>query len=66
MQSQILERILKLKEVCERTALSRSTVYLWIAEGRFPAAINLGNRSVGWLESEVSEWINERINSSRK
>jgi prophage regulatory protein len=54
-------RILKLKEVMDYTALSRSTIYKYISEDRFPRPISLGERSVGWLDSEVEEWILARI-----
>lgn len=54
-------RILKLKEVMGCTALSRSTIYKYLSEDRFPKPISLGERSVGWLDSEVEEWILARI-----
>ena len=57
--------ILRLPEVKARTGLSRSTIYLRIAEGKFPPPINLGERSVGWVESEIDAWIATRIEASR-
>jgi len=48
------------------TGLSRSTIYLRIAEGRFPKPIGLGGRAVGWLEAEIQEWLPRRIEASRK
>ena len=60
-----MQRILRLPEVMERTGLKRSTIYLHISESAFPKQINLGEHSVGWLESEVNEWIANRIASSR-
>jgi prophage regulatory protein len=53
--------ILRLPAVKLRTGLSRSTIYLRIAKGMFPAPISLGARSVGWLESEVDDWLEQRI-----
>ena len=58
-------RILRLSEVQARTGLSRTTIYEWMAAGRFPRAIPLGTRCVGWIESEIEEWIRERIAESR-
>lgn len=55
------ERFLRLSDVKERTGLSRSTIYLNISQGKFPQNINLGPRCVGWLESEIDEWIQARI-----
>jgi prophage regulatory protein len=45
--------------------LSRSTIYLRVAQGTFPKAVSLGARAVGWLESEVDEWLNARVELSR-
>ena len=58
-------KILRLPEVKDRTGLSRSTVYLRISEGRFPTPVSLGGRAVGWLESEIEQWIQDRIEASR-
>ena len=60
------KKILRLNEVKTRTGLGRSTIYLRIAQGSFPKSIALGERAVGWLESDLDEWINERIRQSRQ
>ncbi len=57
--------ILRLPAVKARTGLSRSTIYLRISEGRFPKAISLGGRAVGWIESEINDWLNQQIDNSR-
>ena len=44
-----------------KLGLSRSLIYQLIADGTFPKQINLGPRAVGWLESDIQEWINTRI-----
>ena len=36
-----------------------------MAEGNFPQQISLGSRAVGWVNSEVIDWIEQRINESR-
>lgn len=51
------KRILRRKQVENRTGLSRSTIYLRIQEGTFPRPISLGTRAVGWLEHEIDEWL---------
>ena len=53
--------VLRLNSVRERTGLSRSTIYQRIQEGKFPKPIRLGMRAVGWLESEVEAWLQQRI-----
>ncbi len=59
------ERILRLTEVKARTGLSRSTIYLKVSKGHFPRPVNLGERCVGWLESEIDTWIVGCIEKSR-
>ncbi|MXW16170.1 MAG: AlpA family transcriptional regulator [Gemmatimonadetes bacterium] len=58
-------RFLRLPEVMKRTGLSRSTIYVRLAEGRFPRPVALGGRAVGWIEAEIEEWVAERIAESR-
>ena len=64
-QTRVPVRFLRLPEVLARTGLSRSTIYVRLDQGRFPRPVSLGARAVGWLESEVDEWIRERITESR-
>lgn len=46
--------ILRRKQVQTRIGLSRSTLYLRIAEGTFTKPVSLGARAVGWPASEVT------------
>ena len=57
--------ILRLPAVKARTGLSRSTIYLRISDGSFPASISLGGRAVGWIEAEIQGWLEDRIQASR-
>ena len=57
--------ILRLPAVKARTGLSRSTIYLRIAQGTFPKPVSLGGRAVGWPESEIDDWVAQCIQESR-
>ena len=61
-----MQTIIKLNRVKSKTALSRSSIYLKMSQGIFPRPISLGTRSVGWIESEVDDWINTQIELSRQ
>ena len=61
-----MHNILRLPAVKTRTGLSRSTIYLRISEDSFPRPISLGGRAVGWIESEINEWLEQQIEASRK
>ena len=54
-------RVLRLREVMHLTGLSRSTIYVYMNNERFPKSINLGARSVGWIEHEIEEWIEDKV-----
>lgn len=54
-------RIVRLKVVINLTGLGRSTIYKYVSENGFPKPVALGLRCVGWVESEVHEWILARI-----
>jgi prophage regulatory protein len=49
----------RLRDVMRITALSRSTVYRRVAEGRFPAPVHLGGRASAWAWSALQDWIND-------
>ena len=55
------ERLIRIKEVISKTGLTRSRIYQYIGEDRFPASVSLGGRSVCWVESEVDKWIENVI-----
>jgi prophage regulatory protein len=57
--------IIRLPVVICRTGLSRSSIYLRMANNDFPKPISLGGRAVGWLDHDIDEWIIERIEVSR-
>lgn len=56
--------ILRMKQVIERTKLSRATIYILMAtDSKFPQKIKLSARAVGYLECEVDAWIAARAES---
>ena len=54
------EKILRRPEVEKQVGLARSALYAAIAKGLFPKPVKLSERAVGWLESEIQQWIKER------
>jgi prophage regulatory protein len=57
--------ILRLPNVKASTGLSRSTIYLRVSQGTFPKPVKLGGRAVGWVQTEVQEWLQRQIEASR-
>lgn len=54
-------KLIRIKDVMDRTGLGRSTVYKYMNLGLFPKSVNLTSRAVAWVESEVEEWIQQNI-----
>ena len=55
-------RILRRAEVEQRTGFKRAHLYNLMREGKFPKALRLGIRAVGWDSAEIDAWIAERRN----
>lgn len=43
------------------TGLSRSTIYRKIAEGTFPAQLQISANGAGWHESDINRWIADPV-----
>ncbi len=52
-----LDAILRLPEVERMSGLKKTAIYERMHNGTFPEPVPLGVRHVGWLESEVQQWI---------
>ena len=59
------QSLIRLPEVLKRTGFGKAWIYRLISEGRFPAPGKIGVRAVAFVESEVDEWIQSVIETSR-
>ena len=59
-------KLIKRTEVEQLTQLSRSTIYKWMGQGRFPQAIKVGSHTVRWYLDEVLNFINTRPRSRQR
>ena len=59
-------RIIRLAKVIAKMDVSEAKLFDMIAKGIFPQPFKIvpGGRAVGWLESEVDQWIISRRESS--
>jgi prophage regulatory protein len=57
--------ILRLSSVMAKIGLRRSSIYKLMSKGTFPKPILLGERAVGWLESDLDAWIQARLDERR-
>lgn len=54
-------RLIRIREVMQKTGLSKTTIYDLMAAGRFPRTVRLSARCVALVECEVDAWIASRI-----
>ena len=59
------KRFLREPQVQDKTGLSRVTLWRLEKLGRFPARVQLTDGAVGWLESDIDDWIDQKVNNSR-
>lgn len=55
------ERILRNKQVLERSGYGRTSMYSAISSGLFPKPVPIGKRSVGWPASEIDALVRARV-----
>ncbi|WP_042820825.1 helix-turn-helix transcriptional regulator [Yersinia wautersii] len=57
--------LIRFHEVQKRTGYSKAWLYRLMNQKRFPQSVKIGTRSIAFIESEIDEWINQRIAESR-
>lgn len=53
-------RLLSVKQVLGLMGISRSTLYAMMRAKEFPKPVQIAKRRIGWLNSDVEEWLKER------
>jgi len=51
--------LLKSSEICEKVGVTKSCIYRWINEGKFPRPLKLSPTCVRWRESDIIRWLKE-------
>ncbi|ENI5901683.1 TPA: AlpA family transcriptional regulator [Citrobacter freundii] len=59
------QSFIRLPEVQRRTGYSKAWIYRLISQQRFPSAVKIGSRAIAFIESEIDDWIDQRIEESR-
>ena len=65
------KKFIRLPEVLSRTGYGRTTIYRKMEDGSFPRSVKLegppidpnvfDSRAIAWIEDEVEQWIESRI-----
>lgn len=60
------EIVISLNRVCEMSSLSRTMINKLRAAGKFPTPVVFGERRIGFVKTEVLEWLQQRIDARSK
>lgn len=55
--------LISLNETCRMTSMSRTMINKYRAQSRFPKAVDLGDRRVAFVRTEVVDWVQDKIAS---
>lgn len=58
-------RTLRLPQVEAKVGLKRSTIYAMAKQGEFPSPVKLGARASAWIESQVDDWLKQKLRASQ-
>jgi prophage regulatory protein len=54
-------KLLRLKDVSELTSLGKSTINLWVAQGKFPKPLTLSATIKVWRLKDVNQFIESKL-----
>lgn len=60
-----MEKVIKQPELQNMLGISRGTLFNMRNSGDLPAPIKISSRCVGWLQSEIDEWLRSRPRAER-
>lgn len=55
-------KLISINQVCELTSLSRTAINKHRANGNFPHEVRVSDSRLAFVEAEIHEWIQARIN----
>lgn len=53
-------KVYRMRDLLEKLRISKSLLYYWIREGRFPKGVKISPRIRIWFEEEIENWLKER------
>jgi len=56
---------IRLRELTKRIPVSKSTIWLWTQQGKFPAPIKLSERVTAWSVASIEKWEAEKHQSPK-
>jgi prophage regulatory protein len=56
---------IRLRDLTKRIPVSKSTIWLWVQERKFPAPVKLSERVTAWSVASVETWEAEKRQSAK-
>jgi prophage regulatory protein len=66
MQSISPDQLLRITEVSRLTSLAKSTINLWVAQGKFPKPLTLSPTIKVWRNQSLIDWIEMQSNNKNQ
>jgi prophage regulatory protein len=57
MQSEHVNQFIRIHEASNLSSLGKSTIRLWVAQGKFPEPISLSATIKVWRKKDIEDWI---------
>ena len=58
------DQLLRITEVSSLTSLAKSTINLWVAQGKFPKPLTLSPTIKVWRNQSLIDWIDGQAENS--
>lgn len=59
-------RLMTVSDVMELTGMGRTTLYLYVKNGKFPSPIKITTRKIRWDREIVEKWLIDRLSDDCK
>jgi|DEB0MinimDraft_4_1074332.scaffolds.fasta_scaffold392451_1 prophage regulatory protein len=59
----IIPKFYRVSQLVEMLNVSKSSIYLWVSQGKFPKSFKIGGGTSVWSDLDISEWI-DSLNKS--
>jgi prophage regulatory protein len=60
MAKQLVDQILRPRDVIRITGLGRTTLWRGVKAGTFPRPVRLTSSTIGWCQTDLARWLAER------
>jgi prophage regulatory protein len=57
-----MSKLVRINQLVEKLNVSKSSIYLWISQGKFPSPFKIGGNTTVWKLDHIENWINEKEN----